>query len=494
MGPYLSREDYAWLLQQLGPDSYDSDKRYGATCSQRPKPLQNVPDHLMRLLRNLVRHGWLVDQHADQCAFTFTGTRPGLPLADLLFNIAMIEVLNNVILDLQCLGIVAEVPGLQDEAPGSSPYPAIAWQDDVALVFNADSNAELRVRMHQVVSSVLQRFEEAHMVINFAKGKTELIAVYRGVNATQCQRQDVIQEGGTIKLTEGAIPVQTVSRYQHLGSLLQGDAESDSEVWARIRMAQDALGMLRRGAFQVRGLSTPCRVALLETLVFSRLFYNAATWVTIHRPAWKALQQFYHRAVRAAVRLPVKDAAAETNARALRIAELPEVGTQLRLRRLQHLGHLARSAPKELLVVLDFEETTASSSWGALVAEDLQWLRLCGGTFADVAPQVVGTSAMLPWIQTHSTDWKGWLRRAKQYAVTLQNVEADVAWFRQQMRRVLPECGMAFQPQGPSPQVTLACPECGAHGSAGVTPVSEARHQVGPCEVLLGDCLSSVLV
>ena len=501
VGPYLSAQDFEWLVQHLEQDQHDPNKRNGATRCRTPIPLQEVPEHLMLLLRNLVRHGWLVDQHADQCAFTFTGTRPGLPLADLLFNIAMIKVLNNVQGDLQCAGITIQIPGLQEGV--SAAYPAVAWQDDVALVFDADSNESLRERMSQVVDIVLQRFEEAHMTINFAKGKTELIAIYRGAHATQYQRQDIVQEGGTIKLTERALPVQTVSRYQHLGSLLQGDAESDGEVWARIRMAQDALRMLRRGAFQVRGLSQACRVALLETLVFSRLFYNAATWVTIHRPAWKALQQFYHRAVRTAVRLPVKDAATESHARALRKAALPDVGTQLRLRRLQHLGHLARTAPHELLAVLDFEESITSSSWGALVTEDVQWLRQCGGSFAELAPKFAGTMALVPWIQAHSSYWKGWLRRGKQYAVTLHNVETDVNWFRKQMRLVLPECGMTFHAKFTSPQAHLPCPECGAafadtaalashrymkHG----TRSAHARYCSGTvCPVCLYECFST---
>lgn len=141
--------------------------------------------------------------------------------------------------------------------------------------------------MDLVVALVLQRFEEAHMTINFSRGKTEMIAVYRGTGATAHQREDVIAHKGLIKLTEKQIDVVAVARYKHLGSIIQGDAEMDSEVWARIGAASKALRLLRKGAFRIRGLSLQCRLGLLDALVFSRLFYNVGTWVTLHRPAWK---------------------------------------------------------------------------------------------------------------------------------------------------------------------------------------------------------------
>ena len=131
-----------------------------------PAALADVPPRLMTLLRSLVKHGWLVDQHEDACAFTLTGTRPGLPLADLLFNIAMIDVLHHVSDDLREQGITTT---LHTEPTGedAQAYPIVAWQDDVAIAFDADSNEDLRSRMHAVVTSVLRRFEAAHMTINF---------------------------------------------------------------------------------------------------------------------------------------------------------------------------------------------------------------------------------------------------------------------------------------------------------------------------------------
>ncbi len=201
----------------------------------------------MTLLRSLVKHGWLVDQHEDACAFTLTGTRPGLPLADLLFNIAMIDVLQHVSADLRDQGITTTLH--TEPTEDARVYPIVAWQDDVAIAFDANSNEDLRSRMHVVVASVLRRFEEAHMTINFAKGKTELIAAYRGLGATQLQRQDVVEHGGHLTLTDRQVEVVTVARYKHLGSLIHGDLDMDAEVWARIGTAQDALRLLRKGAY-----------------------------------------------------------------------------------------------------------------------------------------------------------------------------------------------------------------------------------------------------
>lgn len=300
VGPYLQPDEYQWLMQTLDREEGCQQKCRGATSGPTPPALSAVLLRLMTLLRCLVRHGWLVDQHDDQCALTITGTRPGLPLADLLFNIAMIDVLHKVSEDLCQHGITTALHSPAD-SPVHEAFPPVAWQDDVALVFDAEDNEALRTRIALAVGIVLQRFGEAHMTVNFAKGKTELIAVYRGLGATQHQRHDIVEEQGAFHLPDGGPTVVTVARYQHLGSLIQGDAEMDAEIWARIAMAQDALRLLRRGAYRVQGLSQACRLALLEALIFSRLFYNSATWVVIRRPAWKALHQFYHRAVRTAI-------------------------------------------------------------------------------------------------------------------------------------------------------------------------------------------------
>ena len=460
VGPYLQPDEYQWLMDALDRGEECRQRCRGATLGARPPALSDVPPRIMTLLQNLVRHGWLVDQHDDQCAMTITGTRPGLPLADLLFNVAMIEVLRKVSEDLGYHGITTTLH-CPHESLTQEAFPPVAWQDDVALVLDADDNETLRTRITLAVEIVLHRFGEAHMTVNFAKGKTELIAVYRGLGATQHQRHDIVDEQGAFHLPDGNPSVVTVARYQHLGSLIQGDAEMDAEVLARIAMAQDALRLLRRGAYRVQGLSQACRLVLLEALIFSRLFYNSATWVVIHRPAWKALQQFYHRAVRTAMRMPVKDATAETNQVALRKAEMPDLATQLRLRRLQHLGHLAFSGPEALLRVLETEETVTTQSWGSLVTEDLAWLRRLGGDFATLAPIYTSGMAWISWIQAHRSYWKGWLKRAKRMSISLTNQASDVQWFRRQMRHVLPACGVAFEAAVTTIGAAFACPECG---------------------------------
>ena len=174
------------------------------------------------------------------------------------------------------------------------------------------------------------------------------------------------------------------------------------------------------------------------------------------------MHQCYHRAVRAAVRLPAFDVSAETHGYALRKAGLPDLAGQLRLRRLQHLGHLARAGPPELLRILEKECTVTDQSWSALVAHDLQWLRSCGGDFAEVAPVYGSGVAMVPWVAQHLRYWTGWLRRAKRFSVTVSAIEQDVIWFQRHMRQVLPECGVTF-PQGPTAVTAYAhpCPDCG---------------------------------
>ena len=213
------------------------------------------------------------------------------------------------------------------------------------------------------------------------------------------------------------------------------------------------------------------------------------------------MHQCYHRAVRAAVRLPAfKDVSAETHGYALRKAGLPDLAGQLRLRRLQHLGHLARAGPPELLRILEKECTVTDQSWSALVAHDLQWLRSCGGDFAEVAPVYGSGVAMVPWVAQHLRYWTGWLRRAKRFSVTVSAIEQDVIWFQRHMRQVLPECGVTF-PQGPTAVTAYAhpCPDCGqafqdaaALCSVGFSPLHEAWCSLCTLELLCWHRVSGV--
>ncbi len=161
--------------------------------------------------------------------------------------------------------------------------------------------------------------------------------------------------------------------------------------------------------------------------------------------------------------MPLRDASGESHGYALRKAGLPDLATQLRLRRLQHLGHLAQSGPPELHRILAMEEDVTQQSWGALVATDIDWLRQCGGDFAQLAPVYGGGIVFLPWVQGHLRYWKGWLRRARTFAGSLQGQEQDLMWFRRQMRLVLPETGITFAGEQCRAPAGRPCPTCGVH-------------------------------
>ena len=87
-----------------------------------------------------------------------------------------------------------------------------------------------------------------------------------------------------------------------LGIRFQMDADLEHELSCRSAMARTAFHEIRRQIFRNQSLSTSTRITLLQSLVFSKLFYGCGSWYEIPRRVAARLDGLMIRFYRSVIR------------------------------------------------------------------------------------------------------------------------------------------------------------------------------------------------
>ena len=125
---------------------------------------------------------------------------------------------------------------------------------------------------------------KAGLTVNLEKGKTECIANLRGRGAPQLRKEIFVVQQGSIPLeAPDGFPqtnptLKVVGQYNHLGTCMGQELNMKGEIDRRVGQAQTAFRLLQKPVFKNRRISVRTRFQLLESLVCTKLFYNAGVW------------------------------------------------------------------------------------------------------------------------------------------------------------------------------------------------------------------------
>ena len=135
--------------------------------------------------------------------------------------------------------------------------------------------------IQRITAQIIQVIWQAGFKVNLDKGKTECLANFTGPGAPQVRKEIFIEQQGKIEietphgLTDSP-QLQVVGSYTHLGKCMGQDLNMAGEIDRQIGQAQTAFRMLQKPIFHNKRISIHTRFQLLESLVCTRLFYNAA--------------------------------------------------------------------------------------------------------------------------------------------------------------------------------------------------------------------------
>lgn len=170
---------------------------------------------------------WFRIPTVDALVKTHRGSRPGSPIADMIWHILMLRLHEEA---EQALSRHPQV--VQAFANFGIPITAVTWADDIVVPIATEHAVELlpctTVILQDILSAVWQDHGCSHIC---------------GDNAPKLRQEYLLQEDPAIEIqgdTDACLKLPLACSYRHLGAVYVPEATSDYEINARIGIAAAA--------------------------------------------------------------------------------------------------------------------------------------------------------------------------------------------------------------------------------------------------------------
>lgn len=269
---------------------------------------RNIPAKIVRLIRALYDNASCSVLHCGKLSDEFSvksGVRQGCILSPLLFITVLDEVLRETVQQGQ-QGIWWTLTKKLDD---------LDFADDVCLLSNSISDIQAKLR--RLYSAGLKR----GLKINI--GKTKLMRINTN-NSTP------VEINGT--------PIEEVSEFCYLGSMISTDGGTATDIQSRITKARAAYGGLS-SVWNADTLTIRTKMRIFNACVLSVLLYGSETWRIVGSEITKA-QIFVNRCLRRILRIfwPNRISNEELHAR----AEHEPLEAVIKRRKWRWIGHTLR--------------------------------------------------------------------------------------------------------------------------------------------------------
>ena len=430
-----------------------------------PCSLEGIDDqHLLRILCDVHTDTWFAVDFAKDVARSRRGSRPGNPMADVIFALILAPVLHETDVALAGEGLKPQVVASARKwlvGPGESLEDGMAtdttYADDMAFMIEAAPHKDFLASVGFLVDLVHKGLVSRGLLPHFGPGKSGVLISANGQGAARL-KQSLLD--GALKTT--MVTVLLVADYVHLGGVITNTGAMHHEVSRRIASHNEAVGVCGKQVFRQRGLAQQHKVTLYRSLGESRLLYNAGTWADLTATDERRLGTAYTNALRKALGLYwTSDRAAATDYEVLLRAGLLTLKTQLRMRRLKLLGRIIARAPLALRAAID-NHIGDPASWAARMMKDWEWAQ---ELLADDSPKVEGDD--LPaFIRASPRQWAHLLRLVQRNALRMEIETHEQTRWRKSLAGWMAEAGVERSDwKGKGSNIdngTFPCYSCGA--------------------------------
>eukprot|EP00435_Cladocopium_sp_Y103_P057853 s641_g20.t1 len=427
---------------------------------------------LQRAMQDAHQDTWYtIAGHKGFCQ-THRGSRPGSPLADIAYNVAMRNVLHDVLVCLR------QIPWLNSLAADLPVFPPlVTWVDDLALPIPALTACELDGHLAEILTLLDSVFRAYGLQLNRQAGKTEVVCQYRGKGAPACRESLFVHNFGRLAMPDGSC-VRAVAQYQHLGTSFSQSLSFASELDARLGKASNAFRQLSRGIFRNSSLKPVLRLQLLESLVLSILMYGSGTWPLLsHRQYCK----ISHAIVGWQRQITGEGYWVEnriSDADFLAKWSLPPLSARLAKHRLLYAFQLVRKAPQDLITCVTAEDAAdGGSPWCNAVRHAVDWLLMHMPEMT--CPQGVATTeSLFQWLNAEQHRGPKFVRRCAKRAVLQDRILHDVKLEYSSIHAVCQANGVRFEELEPdiltAARDAFVCHVC-SHGFSSVQGLQAHR-------------------
>ena len=213
----------------------------------------------------------------DKWIRTARGSRPGSPLADMIFAGLLVK-LHRLFDDL----LMNESNIATASATMGTRAYTLTWADDVAIELATLEPSLLVPTLQKLAGAVCELFAQHGFTVNLKPGKTSAVLSFRGKGAPDLRRKYLVEERQcelTIGNTTVGLPL--LCQYTHLGVKTTAAAHLEHEVRQRIGQALSAFHPIRRSLIGNKNLSQTTRCRLVESLLLSKLFFGCGAWSSL---------------------------------------------------------------------------------------------------------------------------------------------------------------------------------------------------------------------
>ena len=175
------------LLQRLHHDERQQDALLAAFVAEA-----GALAGLVDFIRSSLRHSWFaICPYDGSLQATETGTVPGTPLADILFQFAQSTFMRHLSAQLEEAGLHTKLH--KQGATASHP----AWAVDVAIFAPLSPAAEVQSNVGHIVRVADAGSRQTGIELNFDAGKTECVCLFHGHGSKEVRRTTLTAEQPT---------------------------------------------------------------------------------------------------------------------------------------------------------------------------------------------------------------------------------------------------------------------------------------------------------
>ena len=424
-------------------------------------------DHMIAIVSDLCRGTWFRLDRLAVLTVTHRGSRPGDPLADILFSFSLSMYLQSCERALSKASLLTSLPTpvsapLQAEIPVSQSLGFLSWADDLLRLLIGDSMAQLVAKVTAVMQVCVEHAAAAGISFSFDKHKTSVMLpeppphVRLPGGVWESPPEELLIHN---RVTQQQHVLQVVPAYQHLGSVLAADGTPTLEIQHRRSLA---LGSTRSLVFKLYAnprISLQVRKTLLRSLAVSRFVFgspavcfqaghNMRLWCRTYVDLWRRLL----RRVPASERQP-------HSFEVLGYAGVCSPTLALSLARAALLKRLLAHGPPEALFILQRHwELRPRKSWLGQVLQDISLVAQHQSAARVLVHTACPLRALFDALQQDASWWVRTVRGACRVST-----QDHVAYFQQVQRhgRDAVEVEDALSRPADQPR-THVCPDCGA--------------------------------
>ena len=273
-GAIRSQASLADMIQRVHP--CPDKQRELAAALVGPGLLADAPPALVNYVKGTLTNAWFTTAaDASILMSTATGTSPGAPLADALFQVIFTTVLDGLRSRLSNAGLDV----LADDG-SSAPHPT--WADDVGVPLLSDRADEVPSAVQQAAVTAHEEMSKVGLHMNSDRGKSEAMLILRGPGSRRLRQRLLSPKKPFLPVTlqNGAqVQLALTQSYVHLGGLVTDDGKYMQDIDRRHALAAANFNAFRRAILYNSALTVIEKGQLFHCLVLTRYMHGMGQWI-----------------------------------------------------------------------------------------------------------------------------------------------------------------------------------------------------------------------